>query len=111
MNKRKDLLNKIADRVWENKKDIELNIFTYDDLKNLLLTLHCYFEISDLENENNHSGIFAALYISRKYKSYDEISYAFHVDISTLDRYRQRYNKLAKTLLEKPQNLIPFATV
>lgn len=89
MNKRTDLL----DRIKQNKENPLCRDF--------LLQLRRYYEIKDIDMNTNHHVIFVMLYWSDESYSYDEIAQKFFISTFTLDRYRQKYNKLAQKLVSQ----------
>ncbi len=64
-----------------------------------LRTLWEYYLKNDLETGDQLSTIFYALYMSNDNLSCDEIVYKYNIGLSTLVRYRQRFNGLANKLL------------
>jgi len=58
-----------------------------------------YYVKNDLETGDQLADIFYALYMNSKELSYDEIVYKFNIGLSTLSRYRKRFNALAANLL------------
>ena len=99
MRRRQDLLDKLS-----REGAVEPDGSSGEDKKTahrLLCGMFQYYKLNDLETGEQHSRIFKALYMERSERTYDEIAAAFHIHPYTLDRYRQRYNKLAKKLLEK----------
>ncbi len=105
MNKREDLLDAISERI--NKKIYKkcLSGISDESLLSLLYALLRYYEVNDYETSNIHSKIFKALYIDNISQSYDEVAKAFNIHVYTLDRYRQRYNKLAKEMIAQEQTV------
>lgn len=103
MNRRTDLLVSISN--YLNQKEDELKGFSFnvgeEKLKQLLQKMLKYYEVNDLETKYIHSKIFKDLYINASNKSYDEIALKYNIHVYTLDRYRQRYNKLAERLLKQ----------
>ncbi len=87
MNKRIDLLDKLK----KLQDDIECRKFVE--------TLCIYYEINDIDIGTQHGKIFRTLYLTSNNISYDEIAYRFNINVYTLDRYRQKYNDLARKLL------------
>lgn len=102
MNRRTDLLDRLSacDRAEEKNVSAEKK----EDSDRLLRCMFRYYRMNDLETKEQHGLIFKALYMEGKRRTYAEIAAAFHIHSYTLDRYRQRYNKLAETLLEKLKN-------
>lgn len=92
MKKRTDLLDCMSGRI-ESSAFEELQA----DVKKTLQMMQKYYELYDLENGDMHGQIFKTLYIDGDYSEYDEVARRYHLHIYTLDRYRQRYNKLAKS--------------
>ncbi len=90
MNKREDLLDCIRNQYFDaNNKKCKL----------FLNRMYRYYRQTDYETGRKHGEIFKSLYLSEKPLSYDELSAQYFIDTYTLDRYRQRYNKLAKCLI------------
>ncbi len=58
-----------------------------------------YYVKNDLETGDQLADIFYALYMNSEELTYDEIVYRFNIGLSTLSRYRKRFNKLANILL------------
>lgn len=90
MHKRKDLLDKIKYKFLV-LSDIASEMF--------LRMLWDYYVKSDIETGDQLSDIFYTLYMSNKDMSYDSIVYKYSIGLSTLNRYRIRFNKLALKLL------------
>lgn len=95
MNKRTDLLDNVSNYYFKTK-DRKAKLF--------LNKLNRHYKQSDFETGRKHSEIFKSLYLTEKPLTYDELSSQFFIDTYTLDRYRQRYNKLAQKLI--PQTLL-----
>lgn len=96
MNKRIDFLDLI--KIGAIKDDKECKKF-------LNKLLH-YYEQKDFENDGHHAEIFKTLYIEDP-QTYDSIAKKFYINVYTLDRYRQKYNKLAKKIAA-PELLAKF---
>lgn len=90
MRKRTDLLDEIRYK-YIHKFDVASEMF--------LLSLLDYYVKNDLETGDQLSDIFRVLYMQRETLSYDQIVYKFNIGLSTLSRYRKRFNNLAKKLL------------
>ena len=90
MNKRKDLLDSVRKHYF-NTHNKKCKIF--------LNRLYRYYKQTDFETGRKHGEIFKSLYLTENPLSYDELSVQFFIDTYTLDRYRQRYNKLAEYLI------------
>jgi len=56
---------------------------------------------NDLETGDQSADIFYALYMNSEELTYDEIVYKFNIKLTTLRRYRKRFNVLAEKLLPK----------
>lgn len=94
MNKRQDLLDSIRKRYYD----------TYDEeCKVFLYRLYNYYKQTDMETGRKHGEIFKSLYLTKNPLTYDELSEQYYIDTYTLDRYRQRYNKLAKAIIQTEQ--------
>lgn len=89
MNKRKTLL----DHVWAEyvKGDRCAEIF--------LMEIYMHYAKIDLETGENLAVVFKELYLSKEKLSYDEISYKYSIALSTLQRYRKRFNDFAEKML------------
>lgn len=96
MNKRTDFLDLI--KIGAIKDDKEC--------KKFLNKLLRYYEQKDLENDGHHAEIFKTLYFEDS-QTYDSIAKKFYINVYTLDRYRQKYNKLAAKTAE-PEFLAKF---
>jgi len=59
-----------------------------------------YYKQIDFETGRRHGEIFQSLYMRENPLPYDELSAKFYIDTYTLDRYRQRYNRLAEHIIE-----------
>lgn len=92
MHKRKDLLDKISE-AYLNLHDLPSKAF--------LNLIEDYYEKVDFELDTNLSDIFYELYLSKEKLSYDVIVIKFNIGLSTLNRYRLRFNELAEKLLPK----------
>lgn len=92
MNKRQDLLDKISDK-YLRTKDTPSGIF--------LRMMWNYYVITDLETDYQLADIFFQLYMCKEKLSYDDIVAKFSIGLSTLNRYRLRFNGLAEKLLPK----------
>lgn len=102
MKRRQDLLDELS-----RERGVKPNGFSEEDkeiARRLLRGMFRYYKLNDLETKERHSLIFKALYMDQRERTYDEIAAAFHIHPYTLDRYRQRYNQLAETLLERLKN-------
>lgn len=86
MNKRTDLLD-----IIKQNRDNPL-------CRDFLLKLLRYYEIKDIEMNTQHHEIFVMLYWSDVTYTYDEIAQKFYISPFSLDRYRQKYNELARKL-------------
>lgn len=84
MNRRTDFLDLV--KIDYLKNDMEC--------KEFLNRLLRYYEQKDFESDGHHADIFKALYMEEQ-QTYDSIAKRFFVNVYTLDRYRQKYNKLA----------------
>ena len=58
-----------------------------------------YYVKNDLETGDQLADIFYALYMNSEELTYDEIVYKFNIGLSTLSRYRRRFNYMARKLL------------
>lgn len=92
MNKRKDLLDEISDNYL---------IFHDKSSKAFLEIVEDYYNKVDFELDTDLSDIFFELYLSKERLTYDEIVRKCNICLSTLDRCRIRFNKLAEKLLPK----------
>ncbi len=92
MNKRKDLLDEISDNYL---------IFHDKSSKAFLEIVEDYYNKVDFELDTDLSDIFFELYLSKEQLSYDDIVNKYSICLSTLDRYRIRFNNLAEKLLPK----------
>lgn len=90
MRKRNDVLDEIKYK-YINLQDVSCGMF--------LRSLWEYYLKNDLETGDRLSDIFYALYMSADEMSYDDIVYKYSIGLSTLGRYRQRFNGLADKLL------------
>ena len=99
MNKRKDLLDGVRKHYFSTRSK---------KCKSFLNKLYRYYKQSDIETGRKHGDIFKSLYLTEVPLSYDELSVQFYIDTYTLDRYRQRYNKLAERLI--PRDLLAQIT-
>ena len=90
MHKRNDTLDKIKYK-YLSLHDVSCGVF--------LRTLWEYYLKSDLETGDALSDIFYTLYMSDEHLSYDEIALKYSIGLTTLNRYRQRFNGLADKLL------------
>lgn len=89
MRKRKDLLDSVKEKAMEG-----------DGMCKVFITqLYLYYTVSDMDSSNQLGEIFKVLYIDCEEKTYDEIANRFYIDVYTLNRYRQRFNKVAKMLV------------
>ena len=96
MNRRKDLLNALAEHKPCN--GIELS---EEDIQAVFQRMIAYYEMNDMETLDAHGRIFKALYVEGGYKNYDKVACTYYISPYTLDRYRQRYNKLAERLIKE----------
>lgn len=103
MKKRDDLLDAISKRIYKKTYNKCLSGVSDESLLSLLNSLLRYYEVNDYETSNVHGQIFKVLYVDNVGQSYDEVAKSFNIHVYTLDRYRQRYNKLAKNMLVKVQ--------
>lgn len=89
MNKRKTSL----DHVWSEyvMGDRCAGIF--------LMEIYMHYAKIDLETGENLAVVFKELYLSKERLSYDEISYKYSIALSTLQRYRKRFNDFAEKML------------
>lgn len=96
MNRRKELLNALSAREPYNGL-----ILSEEETLTLFEKLISYYELNDKETSDNHGAIFKSLYIDGGYKNYGKTAAENYISTYTLDRYRQRYNKLAESLLKE----------
>jgi len=90
MSKRKDFLDEIRYKY----------IHLHNKSCEMFLRMLCdYYVKNDLETGNQLGKIFYALYMSDDNWSYDEIACEYHIGLSTLNRYRKRFNEMANKLL------------
>lgn len=90
MRKRKDFLDGVRYKyIHLHNKSCEM----------FLRTLWDYYVKNDLETGDQLGDIFYELYLSDDNLSYDEIVCKYHIGLSTLRRYRKRFNDLAAKLL------------
>ena len=102
MNKRLDLLGELVRYIKCGKKahnKLSKNL-NKENVDLLLVKMYEYYKINDIETCGNLGDVFYALYIREINSSYDEIAAEFYIHISTLDRYRKKYNQLAESLIE-----------
>ncbi len=92
MNKRKDLLDEISENYL---------IFHDKASKAFLEIIEDYYDKVDFELDTDLSDIFFELYLSKERLTYDEIVNKCNICLSSLDRCRIRFNKLAEKLLPK----------
>lgn len=92
MNKRKDLLDEISNNYL---------FFQDKPSKAFLEIIEDYYDKVDFELDSGLSDIFFELYLSKERLTYDEIVRKCNICLSTLDRCRIRFNKLAEKLLPK----------
>lgn len=106
MNKRNDLLNVIARRNYRETSPFDGTLCRLNEeaLHAILESMAKYYEINDIETSDNHSRIFKTLYLDNKRLSYDEVAEMYHIHVYTLDRYRQRYNRLAEKFVAEAIN-------
>ena len=90
MKKRIDVLDEIKYK-YLNLQDVSCGMF--------LRTLWEYYLKNDLETGDQLSDIFYALYMSDDDLTYDEIVFQYNIALSTLGRYRRRFNNLADKIL------------
>lgn len=90
MNKRIDLLDGVRTYFFSTRSRKS---------KTFLTKLYRYYKQTDFETGLNHSEIFKSLYLTESPRTYDELSAQFYIDAYTLNRYRKRYNRLAKHLI------------
>lgn len=90
MNKRKDLLDSVRNMYFDTRDR---------KCKTFLNRLCRYYKQTDYETGRKHGEIFRSLYLTEKPPTYDELSAQYYIDAYTLDRYRQRYNRLAEYLI------------
>ena len=94
MNRHNDLLNVLAEqRCCFGKK------FSEEEVRAVLSAIVAYYEINDMETSYCHSMIFKTLYLDGGFRNYDKVASAYYISTYTLDRYRQRYNRLAEKLI------------
>ncbi len=91
MNKRKCILNLVR----QSNKTADKNTEEYKRLKIVVSVLERYFQVYDMDNGTVHSQVFAMLYLSDKYYTYNQICKAVHIGKNTLVRYIEKYEKLA----------------
>lgn len=96
MNRRADLLNALAER-----KPCNGEVLSEEAVRKLLNEMIVYYELNDFETHDMHGSIFKTLYLEGGFKNYDKVAAAYFISPYTLDRYRQRYNRLAERLLKK----------
>lgn len=96
MNRRKDLLNALAEH-----KPCNGIVLSEEDINAVLSKMIAYYEINDMETSDMHSRIFKTLYVYGGFKNYDKVASAYYISPYTLDRYRQRYNRLAERLIKE----------
>lgn len=60
----------------------------------LLNSMLHYYHLKDIEINSTHESLFRALYVEPN-QSYDLIAKRFYINVYTLDRYRQQYNRFA----------------
>lgn len=94
MRKRIDLLDDISDK-YINQQDKACEMF--------LRMLWDYYVKNDLETGDQLGEIFYSLYMNADKLSYDAIVFKYSIGLSTLGRYRKRFNELAMKLL--PEHL------
>ena len=90
MHKRRDLLDRISEN-YLKKHEVACEMF-------LRMLWEHYVKI-DLETGNQLADIFYDLYINKNKASYDDIVFKYNIGLSTLNRYRIRFNELAEKLL------------
>ncbi len=90
MRKKYDLLDEISNKY----------IIQHDTASGMFLRMVWdYYVKNDLETGDQLADIFYALYMNSEELTYDEIVYKFNIGLSTLRRYRKRFNVLARKLL------------
>lgn len=88
---------RVLHKLWRKTKTRTIGA---DKSCEMFLRMLCdYYTKNDLETGNQLGDIFYALYLSDDNLSYDEIVYAYNIGLSTLKRYRKRFNDLAAKLL------------
>ena len=92
MRKKNELLDEISNK-YITQHDTASGMF--------LRMVWDYYVKNDLETGDQLADIFYALYLNSEELTYDEIVYKFSIGLSTLSRYRRRFNKLARKLLPK----------
>ena len=90
VNKNYDLLDKLSDKFLK-QHDVPSEFF--------LKKMWSYYYHNDLETNNCLADIFYRLYLTEKKDSYDKIVLDFNIGLSTLSRYRKKFNDLAEKLL------------
>ena len=97
MNRRTDLLGAISGREYIKAGSPfgYLNRLGEKALSDILGRMLAYYKVNDYETSNDLADIFATLYIDEADLSYDRVAEKYHIHVYTLDRYRQRYNRLA----------------
>ena len=94
MRKRKDLLD------WVKEKAVA----GVGMCRVFITQLYLFYTVSDMDSDNQLGEIFKVLYMDYKEKTYDEIANQFYIDVYTLNRYRQRFNKVAKMFV--PEEIV-----
>ena len=90
MRRRKDILDEVKYKyIHSNDKSCEM----------FLRILCDYYTKNDLETGDHLGDTSDALYLSSDNLSIDEIVEKYYIGISTLKRYRKRFNDLAAKLL------------
>lgn len=90
MNKRKDILDEIRYK-YLHSKDVGCEMF--------LRMMLDYYVKNDLVTGDHLAPIFYSLYMSPESTTFDNIVYKYSIGLSTLNRYRKNFNKLAVKLL------------
>lgn len=96
MNRRNDLLNALAEH-----RPCNGIVLSEEDITAVLSKMIAYYEMNDMETSEMHSRIFKTLYVDGGFKNYDKVASAYYISPYTLDRYRQRYNRLAERLVKE----------
>ena len=101
MSKRYDLLDELKDCSLSGTglRRGDSIVLDVTKVRELLYKLQEYYLINDLETGRQHGEIFTVLYINETFSSYDSIANQFYIQPFTLNRYRRRYNRLAKKLI------------
>ena len=94
MRKRKDLLD------WVKEKAVA----GVGMCRVFITQLYLFYTVSDMDSDNQLGEIFKVLYMDYQEKTYDEIANQCYIDVYTLNRYRQRFNKVAKMFV--PEEIV-----